>query len=138
MHLWHSLKSISDRAQVLVRGWRGPSSSVCLVPASSPLGSRSPESPAVPQRGHATSHRWASTRKSLCMECSRPVGCQANILENDACSLAKLFQAPLHKPFAATVLCLCGHAYIIYALETIKFALLWVEGRGLQPPGSNA
>lgn len=138
MHLGHTLESTSDTAQTPVRGWGRPSSSVCLIPASPPLGPRSPESPTVPQRGHATSHRWASTGKSLCLECSRPVGRQENILENDACLLAKLFQAPLHKPVAATLLHLCGHAYIIHALEMTKFALLWVEGRGLRPPGSNA
>ena len=76
MHLGHTLESTSDTAQTPVRGWGRPSSSVCLIPASAPLGPRSPESPTVPQRGHATSHRWASTGKSLCLECSPgyPVG----------------------------------------------------------------
>lgn len=66
------------------------------------------------------------------------LGLLANILENDACLLEKLFQAPLHKLVTATLLRLCGHAYLMHALEMTKFALLWVEGRGLRPPGSNA
>ena len=119
----------SHRTQTLRSVWRIPSFSICLVPVSSSLCFSCTQIPAVPQISHATFHRWASTRRSLCLECSSPVGCQENILENEACSIWWSPSRPLlQMPVLTALFHLCIHLCIIYALEMMDFALLWVWG----------
>lgn len=103
----------SHRTQTLRSVWRIPSFSICLVPVSSSLGFSRTQIPAVPQIGHTTFHRWASTRRPLCLECSSPVGCQKNLLENEACSIWwSPSRSPLQKPVLTALFHLCIHLYL--------------------------